>query len=134
MIASKAGRQAYLHQERLHHILIPGILQACQDPTQTITLFPSADTQAQSTTLTLPPTPYRPLPRFRPANINNREQLQQPSFKLNTHNDPNLIDPTNKIFLPTPPPSKLTPTYLDMYKIPKHPLTILEIYGGPRQD
>jgi hypothetical protein len=130
MVANKAGHQAYLNQDRLQHILIPGILQACQDPTQTITLFPLANPQAQSPYLTLCPIPHRPLPRLRPANINNLEQLQQPPFKLNTHNDPNLIDPTNKTPLPTQPPSNLTPTHLDEFKIPNRPLTILEIYGG----
>ena len=130
MVANEEGRQAYLHHNRLQHILIPGILQACQDPTQTITLFPPANTQAQSPALTLPPTSHRPLPRFRPANNNNLEQLLQPPFKLNTPNDPSLIYPTYKTLLPTQTHPKLTSTNQAVYKIPKRPLTILEIYGG----
>jgi hypothetical protein len=39
MVANEEGRQAYLHYDRLQHILIPGILQSCQDPTQTILSF-----------------------------------------------------------------------------------------------
>ena len=41
VIAYKEGRKAYLHAARLRQILIPGTLQACQDTTQTINLFPT---------------------------------------------------------------------------------------------
>ena len=40
VIANKEKKN-YLHPTRLQHILIPGILQACQDTTKTISFFPS---------------------------------------------------------------------------------------------
>jgi hypothetical protein len=41
VIANTEGRKAYLHPARLHHILIHGILQACQDTSQTMHIFPT---------------------------------------------------------------------------------------------
>ncbi len=33
IVANEAGHQSYLHHDSLQHILVPGTLQACQDPT-----------------------------------------------------------------------------------------------------
>ncbi len=68
MVANKEGRQAYLHHDRLQHILIPGILQSCQDLTQTITLFPQTHLPTQTLPSTLPIITGRPLPRSRTPN------------------------------------------------------------------
>ncbi len=55
IVANESGRQSYLHHDSLRHILIQGILQACQDPIQTIALFPITISPTQAPLLTLPP-------------------------------------------------------------------------------
>jgi hypothetical protein len=75
IVANESGRRSYLHHDSLQHILIPGILQACQDPTQTITLFPTTISSTQTPLLTLPPTPHRLLPRPRLAPNNTYKHI-----------------------------------------------------------
>jgi len=64
VIANMEGRKAYLHPTRLQHLLIPGILQACQDTTQTINRFPTQTPHALTVATPLPPphptAPQRP--------------------------------------------------------------------------
>ena len=54
IIANEAGRQAYLDCDNLQHILVLGILQSCQNPTQAITLFPTSNSRTIPAPLTLP--------------------------------------------------------------------------------
>ena len=130
IIANEAGRQTYLHRDNLQHILVPGILQSCQDPTQTITLFPISNPQTQTTLPTLPLTPHRPLPRPRSATNSYHILSQSTSPTPNTPNYQNIEHPTNISPFPTQKPPKPTLRHLALYTIPQHPLTILEIYGG----
>ena len=55
VIANTERRKSYLHTVHIHHILIPGILQACQDTTQTIHIFPTQTPRKPTPTATLPP-------------------------------------------------------------------------------
>ncbi len=130
IVANEAGRKSYLHHDSLQHTLIPGILQSCQDPTQTVTLFPTTILPTQTPLLTLPPTPRHLLPRPRRAPNSTCNHIQQPLPTPNTWNNHNVEYPINTSPPPTPFPSTLTLRNLALYTIPKHPLIILELYSG----
>ena len=130
MVANKEGRQAYLHHNRLQHILIPGILQSCQDLTQTINLFPQTHLPTQTLPSTLPIIPGRPLPISRTFNQNTDKHFTQNHFTSNNTNKPKFFDSTNTNHTRTQVTIPFTHQPLTLYEIPKHPLTVLEIYGG----
>jgi len=57
VIPNTEGRKAHVHLARLQHILIPGILQAYQDTSQTINRFPTPTPQTITPAPSLPPPP-----------------------------------------------------------------------------
>jgi hypothetical protein len=130
MVANKEGRQAYLHHDRLHHIIIPGILQSCQDFTQTIPLFPQTHLPAQTLPSTLRIIIGRPLPRSRTPNQNTYTHFTQNHFTSNNTNTPKFFDSTNTNNTRAQVTIPFTHQPLTLYETPKYPLTVLEIYGG----
>ena len=60
LIANTEGYNKYLNTSRLHDTLIPGILRACHDTTQTITLFPAQGPTAPPRTSCPLPFPLAP--------------------------------------------------------------------------
>ena len=83
VITNTEGRKTYINTTRLHHILIPGILQAYQYTTQTIYISPTQTPQKSTQTITLPPLLIRPLHN---SHLHNNPHHTQQLGRLPTHN------------------------------------------------
>jgi len=122
-----ARRKAYLQPARLNRILIPGILQACQDTTKTINIFPIQTPQTLTPSPSLPP--IRPLPN---ARLHNMPQHTQQPGRPPTHNPIHTAKegPQHPPLLETTWPREPTIQQMKQHILPHRPLTVLEFTEG----
>jgi len=129
IIANVEGKKSYLHSIRLHQVLVLGILLACQDPTQTLILFPDYITHTPTSTVTSFTLSTRPLPCT--GTSNTHQHTHQPLSTTTRVSTPF----TAETQLPPSSPKEnewpVSPStqHIQQNTLPQQPLAIIEFYG-----